>query len=324
MPTIGWLSLIAAGRAVEVRVAEAEDAAVARDEPVAVTGRCRRHADDRAVERDVPGRAEVRRISRGEHAAVGRDTPGALPARRGGHADDRCVERERTDRRGGDRLRADGAGAAVSRVAEWCFVVVCATAARRASACSRPRSCAWLRTWCPRPGGSRRMRSTWTRCAFDPTILSPQSPVLMARPERSARCGPGLRGWGALAGLTQTGVAAGVGAAVSRLVESAFRSEFCEGAGAASQGDGFGPLDGRRDAGIPGPDEDLIRATSCSATCSARGARRPAGSVDDAVERDVETRVAGRHLRGLAGGERRAHVVAGRRSSTPGTGCDYR
>ena len=40
----------AARRAVEAGVAEREDAAVARDEPVAETRRCRGHADDRLIE----------------------------------------------------------------------------------------------------------------------------------------------------------------------------------------------------------------------------------------------------------------------------------
>ena len=43
-----------AGRAVEVRVAEAEHAAVAGDEPVALAARCGRHPDDRLVEMYAP------------------------------------------------------------------------------------------------------------------------------------------------------------------------------------------------------------------------------------------------------------------------------
>ena len=60
----------AAGRAVERGVAEREDAAVARDEPVAVPGRGCRHADDRPVEPDRAGRAVEVRVAEREDPAV--------------------------------------------------------------------------------------------------------------------------------------------------------------------------------------------------------------------------------------------------------------
>ncbi len=61
----------AARRSVEVRVAEGEDAAVRRDEPVAVSCRCRSHADDGCVQRARSRRSEEARVAEREHAAVG-------------------------------------------------------------------------------------------------------------------------------------------------------------------------------------------------------------------------------------------------------------
>ena len=75
-----------AGGAVEVGArTEAEDAAVFRDEPVALSVGCGGHADDGLVEVDVAGRAVERCVER-EHAAVSGDEPvatgrgiGAMP-----------------------------------------------------------------------------------------------------------------------------------------------------------------------------------------------------------------------------------------------------
>src|SRR5574341_2695970 len=75
----------AAGRPVEARVAEAEDAAVAGDQPVPLAGRRGGHADDRRVEVSGAERAEVRRVE-GEEAAVVGDEPVALSVGGRGHA----------------------------------------------------------------------------------------------------------------------------------------------------------------------------------------------------------------------------------------------
>ena len=63
-----------------MRVAEGEHAAVARDEPVAVTRRSCGDADDRLVEVHAAGGAVVLRVARGEDAAVGADAPEPLPS----------------------------------------------------------------------------------------------------------------------------------------------------------------------------------------------------------------------------------------------------
>ena len=81
-------------------VAEGEDAAVGRDEPVAVAGRGRCHADDGLVEGDGAGGAVEDGVAEGEDAAVGRDQPVAVAGRGRRHADDGLVE-------------GDGAGGAV-------------------------------------------------------------------------------------------------------------------------------------------------------------------------------------------------------------------
>ena len=57
------------------RVAEREDAAVARDQPVAATRRRRRHPDDRLVELHPTRGAIELRVPVGEHAPIGRDDP---------------------------------------------------------------------------------------------------------------------------------------------------------------------------------------------------------------------------------------------------------
>ena len=91
------------GRAVELRVAVGEDAAVGRHEPVAVAvgGRC--HADDRLVECDRPGRAVELRVSVGEDATVGGHQPVALPIGRRCDRDDGMVERQAGGRTVGGR-----------------------------------------------------------------------------------------------------------------------------------------------------------------------------------------------------------------------------
>ena len=86
-----------AGRTVERGVAEGEDAAVARDEPVALAGRRRGHADDRLVEPDRAGRAVERGVAVGEDAAVGAEQPVAVAVRRRLDRDDRRLQ---WDRRG--------------------------------------------------------------------------------------------------------------------------------------------------------------------------------------------------------------------------------
>ena len=92
MPTIGWFKPQAARRAEELRVTEAEHAAVARVEPVALARRRRREPEDRRVQPHAAGRAVELRVAEAEHAAVAGDEPVAVPARRRRHADDRLVE----------------------------------------------------------------------------------------------------------------------------------------------------------------------------------------------------------------------------------------
>ena len=62
----------AAGRAVEARVAEAEHAAVRREQPVAAPGPRRGHRDDRLVQVGAAHRAVEARVAEAEHAAVRR------------------------------------------------------------------------------------------------------------------------------------------------------------------------------------------------------------------------------------------------------------
>ena len=94
-------------------VAVREDAAVGRDQPVALTGRCRCHADDRLVEQQAARRAVELGVAEREDAAVGRDQPVAEARRCRGHADDLVVERDA----GGRAVRRGVAGedAAVGR-----------------------------------------------------------------------------------------------------------------------------------------------------------------------------------------------------------------
>ena len=92
IPTIGLFNVDRAGRAVEGRVAEREDAAVGRDEPIAAPGRRRRDPDDRLVQRDGAGGAVERRVAEREDPAVARDRPVAVARRGRGDADDRLVD----------------------------------------------------------------------------------------------------------------------------------------------------------------------------------------------------------------------------------------
>src|SRR5256885_3914898 len=71
-PLFPYPTLSRSGTAEELGVAEGEDAAVSRDEPVAVSGRRRRHPDDRLVEGDVPGRPFERGVAEGEDPAIAR------------------------------------------------------------------------------------------------------------------------------------------------------------------------------------------------------------------------------------------------------------
>src|SRR5664280_1332960 len=80
------------GRAVELGVAEGEDAAVGGRQPVALAVRSGSHADNRLVEMNGPGRAVELGVAEGEDAAVGGRQPVALAVRSGSHADNRLVE----------------------------------------------------------------------------------------------------------------------------------------------------------------------------------------------------------------------------------------
>ena len=81
-----------AGGAVEHGIAEAEDPAVGSDEPVALAGDRRRHADDRLVEPQVAGRPVEAGGAEGEHASVPAQEPVPLARRVPGEADDRSVQ----------------------------------------------------------------------------------------------------------------------------------------------------------------------------------------------------------------------------------------
>src|SRR5438874_12861318 len=65
-------------------MAEAENATVGSDQPVAVAGWSRGDADDWLVQREPTGRAEEPIVSAAEHAAVGRGQPVAARWRRRG------------------------------------------------------------------------------------------------------------------------------------------------------------------------------------------------------------------------------------------------
>ena len=84
-----------AGRPVEARVAEREDAAVGGNEPVAASVRRRRDADHRLVEVHRARRAVEPRGAVAEDAAVLGEQPVAGARRVGGDADERRVQRHR-------------------------------------------------------------------------------------------------------------------------------------------------------------------------------------------------------------------------------------
>ena len=73
-----------------MRVAEREDPAIRRDEPVAPRIGRGRHADDWLVQRDRARRAKELSTTEGEDAAIGRDL--VVTAASTGHADDRASE----------------------------------------------------------------------------------------------------------------------------------------------------------------------------------------------------------------------------------------
>ena len=75
MPTIGAVQAQPARRTEEARVAEGEDAAVGRDQPVAVARRRRRELDDRLVQAGTAGRAEEPGAAEREDAAAAVDSP---------------------------------------------------------------------------------------------------------------------------------------------------------------------------------------------------------------------------------------------------------
>ena len=81
-----------AGGAVELRVAEGEDATVGSHHPVALSIGGGRHADDGLVQMDGPGRAVEIGVAVGEHTAVGRHHPVPAARRRRRHAHDGLVE----------------------------------------------------------------------------------------------------------------------------------------------------------------------------------------------------------------------------------------
>ena len=87
MPSTGKLRCIAPVEPKNARVAEAEHAAVPREEPVALARSRRRDRVDRLRERDAAGRAVEVRVAEAEHAAVGADHPVAAAIARARRAD---------------------------------------------------------------------------------------------------------------------------------------------------------------------------------------------------------------------------------------------
>src|SRR5207302_282856 len=86
------VQLYVPGRALEQGVAEGEDAAVGRHQPVAAAVVGRSHAHDRLVQLDVARAAEEPAVAEGEDPPVGRHVPVPLAVRSVGHADDGLVE----------------------------------------------------------------------------------------------------------------------------------------------------------------------------------------------------------------------------------------
>ena len=96
MPTMGWLSAMAARRAVEGGVAVGEDATVGGDQPVALAVGGRRHPHDGPVEGQRARRAVEGGVAVGEEPAAGR--PEHVGLRRGQHRDQRAQdEHDRRD-----------------------------------------------------------------------------------------------------------------------------------------------------------------------------------------------------------------------------------
>ena len=95
-------------------VAEGEDPAVGRDEPVARSRGARHGGDDRLVEVEGAGRAEEMGVAEGEDAAVGRHQPVARAAGGADGGDDRLVEVD-GPRRAEEMGVAEGEDAAVGR-----------------------------------------------------------------------------------------------------------------------------------------------------------------------------------------------------------------
>ena len=81
-------------RAVELGVAEGEDATVGRHEPVPLAVGRRRHADHGLVQVQVARRAVELGVAAGEHPTVGADHPVPATIRRRRHAHDRRVQVE--------------------------------------------------------------------------------------------------------------------------------------------------------------------------------------------------------------------------------------
>ena len=88
MPTTG-VEVQAPRGAVEDGVAEGEDPAVGRHQPVAAAVGRGRHADDGCVEVQAARGAVEDRVAEGEDPAVGRHQPVAAAVGRGRHAHDR-------------------------------------------------------------------------------------------------------------------------------------------------------------------------------------------------------------------------------------------
>ena len=92
MPTMGLFRRMLPVDPKNRAVAEAEDAAVGGDQPVAGAVGRRRHADDRLVQVLAAHGAEEAGVAEAEDAAVGGHQPVPVRARRHGHADHGLVE----------------------------------------------------------------------------------------------------------------------------------------------------------------------------------------------------------------------------------------
>ena len=94
------LQLLSAHGAEESSVAEAEHAAVGRAQPVAVSGRSCRHADDGSGQLNGAGGTEVARVAEAEHPTVGSHEPIATSVGGSRHADDGLAQSRPTHRPG--------------------------------------------------------------------------------------------------------------------------------------------------------------------------------------------------------------------------------